>query len=378
MDRPQRLKILQVASHGDVTRGGAVQMTLLASGLEARGHEVHCVFNAPGKVVGARRDAPAPPELFDLTSWRDMVRFRAWVRRERFDVIHSHRDPALRFCFLATLGLRIPAFVTQRGTVYRLPRWGVVRRAFRSRKLDRVIAVAEAVRRALVEKDGLPSDKVSVVYGGYDPERFHRGVSGESVRREFGLADETPLVGIVGALVGKKGHADFFEAAAQIAGRLPAARFVVAGSGRPVRFDDLLTRLDLSDRVIFTGHRSDMPEVLAAINVLVCASTKGEGLTGALREAMAVGTPVVTTDVAGNIELVLHEKTGLVVPVGSPGAIAEAAVRLLSDRAAAARLSAAGEEHVRRLCLNSSRCERIEEVYREIIEGKGRIAGPRN
>jgi glycosyltransferase involved in cell wall biosynthesis len=370
MDRQQRLKILEVASHSNVTRGGAVQMILLARGLQDRGHEVHCVFNAPAKVAGEQRATPTQPHRFDLAGWRDMLRFRAWVRSERFDVIHSHRDTALRFCFLSTLGLRIPAFVTQRGTVYRLPRRGVVRWAFRSRKLDRVIAVAETVRQALIEREGLAPDKVSVVYGGYDPERFHRGVSGESVRREFGLAAETPLVGIVGALVGKKGHADFFEAAARVAERLPTARFVVVGSGKPARFGDLLKRLNLSDRVIFAGHRSDTPEVLAAINVLVCASTKGEGLTGVLREAMAVGTPVVTTDVGGNTELVLHEKTGLVVPVGSSAGIAEAAVRLLRHPDEAARLSAAGEEHVRRLCLNSSRCERIEGVYREIIEGK--------
>jgi glycosyltransferase involved in cell wall biosynthesis len=395
MNGQRRLKILQVASHSDVRRGGAVQMILLARGLKERGHEVECVFqemrgqvshfvprshSAAGLAVSERSEKPVPsfpevvadlsPRLFNLNRLSDLWRFRRWVREERFDVIHSHRDPALRFCFLATLGLDIPAFVTQRGTVYRLPRWGVVRWAFRSRKLDRVIAVSEAVRRALIEENGLRPEKVSVVYGGYDPERFHRGVSGEGVRREFGIADEVPLVGIVGALVGKKGHADFFEAAARVAAALPSARFLVVGGGKPARFGERLARLGLSDRVIFTGHRDDMPEVLAALDVLVCASTKGEGLTGSLREAMAVGTPVVTTDVAGNAELALHDKTGLVVPVSAPAAMAEAITRLLRDRDTAKRLSDAAEEHVRRLCLNSHRCEQIERIYREILAQK--------
>jgi glycosyltransferase involved in cell wall biosynthesis len=396
MDEKRPLKILQVASHSDATRGGAMQMILLARGLMERGHEVECVFHAGD--VGAQHAAPPQggtgilpvnghgqhahattaaaglsplqTRLFNLNRWTDMLRFRAWIRREGFDVIHSHRDPALRFCFLATLGLDVPAFVTQRGTVYRLPRWGIVRWAFRSRKLDRVIAVAEAVRRALIVNEGLAPEKVSVVYGGYDPERFHRGVSGDGVRREFALSPEVPLVGIVGALVGKKGHADFFEAAAQVVEMLPAARFLVVGGGKPDRFELTLTRLGLSERVIFTGYRSDMPEVLAALDVAVCASTKGEGLTGTLREAMAVGTPVVTTDVAGNTELVVHEETGLVVSIGASSAMAKAIVRLLKNRDEANGLSATAEEHVRQLCLNSRRCERVEQIYCEIIESK--------
>ena len=366
------LKILQVASHSGVKRGGAVQMILLCRGLRQRGHQVSCVFHRRKGSGGEplTEIADLSPRLFDLGRWADMVRFRAWLRGERFDVVHSHRDPALRFCFLAARGLDIPAFVTQRGTIYRLPRWGVVRRAFRSRKLDRVIAVAEAIRRALVERDGVAPGKVSVVYGGYDPERFHRTVSGDRVRGEFAVESEIPLVGIVGALINKKGHADFFEAAARVVEALPSARFLVVGRGKPARFARQLERLRLAPHVTFAGHRSDMPEVLAALNVLVCASTKGEGLTGALREAMAVGTPVVTTDVGGNTELVLHARTGLVVPVGAPGALAAAVVRLLKNPVEAARLRRAAEQRVHRLCLNSHRCERIEQIYREILARK--------
>jgi len=369
---PRRLKILQVASHSDTRRGGAVQMMLLARGLRRRGHEVACVFNRP---AGAPDRPPSgaedlEPRLFNLSSLGDMIRFRAWVRREGFDVIHSHRDPALKFSFLATLGIEVPAFVTQRGTVYPLPRWGVARWAFHSRKLDRVIAVAEAVRRALIENDGVDPAKISVVYGGYDPERFHRGVSGDGVRRELAVGSGVPLVGIVGALIGKKGHGDFFEAAALVVRALPEARFLVVGRGKPSRFDEQLRRLGIADRVIFMGHRSDMPEVLAAMDVLVCASRKGEGLTGALREAMAVGTPVVTTDVAGNAELVENEKTGLVVPIGDSKAMARAVVRLLENRKEAERLVRAAERRVGEMCENGRRCERIEKIYREIIEKK--------
>jgi len=385
------LKILQVASHSDLTRGGAVQMLLLARGLKERGHDVWCVFNRAEKAAShcpttpsptsaalrsetawAEQIAPLSGRLFNLGSLRDMLRFRAWVRSERFDVIHSHREPALRFCFLATLGFSVPAFVTQRGTVYRLPRWGVVRWAFRSPKLDRVIAVSEAVRRSLIANDGLAPDKVSVVYGGYDPQQFHRGIAGDRVRSEFGLDAQTQVVGIVGALIAKKGHADFFEAAARIAEAVLTARFLAIGPGKPERFAAMLEQLGLGERVIFAGYRSDIAEALAALDVLVCASTKGEGLTGAVREAMAVGTPVVTTDVGGNTELVEHERTGLVVPVGSPVDLARATLRLLGDSDEAARLADAAELCVRSLCLNSTRCERIEQIYVQIIEKWGR------
>jgi len=372
------LRILQLASHGDLQRGGAVQMVLLARGLRERGHHVATVWQhppgAPDAAFAAIEDLA--PRFFHVAGWRDLPRFRAFLRRERFDVIHSHRDPALRFAYLAATGLPVPAFVTQRGTVYAPPRWGFAGRAFRSRRLDRVIAVAEAVRRVLVERGGLAPDKVSVVYGGFDPARFHRGVSGEGVRREFGLNGATPVVGIIGALIAKKGHADFFAAAARIARALPEARFLVVGRGKPSRFADSLAQLGLADRVLFTGHRAEIAELLAAMSVLVCASVKGEGLTGTLREAMAVGTPVVTTDVAGNAELVRHEETGLLVPVGDPDALAAAVLRLVRRPEEAARFRDAADALIHRLCDNGRRCERIEAIYREIIDRKAAGAQP--
>jgi glycosyltransferase involved in cell wall biosynthesis len=348
-------------------------MVLLARGLRERGHHVEVVFHRPAR---AEEAVPAgvedlAPRFFDEGRWREIPRFRAFVRQGRFDVIHSHRDAALRFCYLATLGMEIPAVVTQRGTVYALPKWGIARWAFRSRKIDRVIAVAEAVKQALV-RDGVAAEKVSVVYGGYDPARFHPGVSGEAVRREFELGEATPVVGIVGALVAKKGHADFFEAAHRVSKAMPDVRFLVVGRGKPSRFAEPLVALGLAEHVIFTGHRDDIAPIYKALDVLVCASTKGEGLTGTLREAMAVGTPVVTTDVAGNTEIVRHGETGLVVPTGAPAALADAIVRLLRDRDEAGRLGRAGEAFIRALCINSERCRRVEEIYREIIAGKSK------
>lgn len=374
---PSRLRILQVASHAKVARGGAVQMLGLARELSRRGHAVHCVVHHPaGQPRSVQEDfaelfeAGLSVTAFDQDRWRDVLRFRRSLRRQPCDVIHAHRDRALAFAFLATHGMARPVLVANRGTTGPLKRWTWARRAFHSPRVGAVIAVSEAVKRALTESEGLDPARVHVVYGSVDLERFHPAVDGGGVRAEIGIGPDVPLITLAAALVPKKGHADFVRMIPHVTAALPGAHFLWVGEGRPAVFEEMTQGLEQRERLHWLGHRDDMPEVLAASSVVLCCSTHGEGLTGTLREALAVGRPVVTTGVSGNTEIVRPGETGLVVPPGDPEAMARAVIDTLNDPEAARRRTEAGRAWVLAECSEQVRADRVEAIYRRALASR--------
>jgi glycosyltransferase involved in cell wall biosynthesis len=219
--------------------------------------------------------------------------------------------------------------------------------------------------------DGIPAGNVEVVYGSFDPERFDPEVSGDAMREKWQVAGETPLVGLVGSLkTPKKGHPVLLEAAALLKEKRPDLRFVLVGEGDPEPLQSMAASLGIRDRVIFAGFTEDVPAALAALDVVVCASLRGEGLTGALREALAMARPVISSDVAGNRELVIDGRTGLLVPPGDPAALAEAMDRMLGCEAMARDCAANGRERVLELCTEEKRADRVEEIYRELLAAR--------
>jgi glycosyltransferase involved in cell wall biosynthesis len=212
-----------------------------------------------------------------------------------------------------------------------------------------------------------------VVYGSFDPERFYPQVSGDGMRRAWQAPSHFPLVGLVGSLkTPKKGHPVLLEAAALLRDKHPDLRFVLVGEGNPEVLQAMASTLGVSDRVIFAGFTEDIPAALAAFDIVVCASLRGEGLTGAVREALAMGRPVISSDVAGNRELVIHKRTGLLVPPGDPAALADAIGRMLGDPELAREFAVRGRELVLELCTEDKRAARVESIYRQLLAASNR------
>jgi glycosyltransferase involved in cell wall biosynthesis len=187
-----------------------------------------------------------------------------------------------------------------------------------------VIYTSEADR----EEDG--REPSHVIQLGVDVERF--------ARAKPALTAGRPIVGTVGRLAEQKDHETLLE----VAKLVPQAQFVIAGDG------ELRARLEqrASENVQFTGWRNDIPELLASFDVYVQPSLF-EGLCVAVLEAQAAEVPVVGTPVGGMRDTVLHEETGLVVPVGDARALAAAVERLLDDQELASRLANEAARRVR-------------------------------
>ncbi len=329
--------------------GGQEKRILLeAGGLIERGHEVLLVGQPNGELAKEARAAGVPFEPMCMRSSCDLTALRrllGLLRKRRPSLVHTHssKDSWLGGVAGRMLGLpvvrtrhvSIPVSAHGLNWVYRFP--------------HRIMTTAEFIRKILVDARACAPERVSVLPTGVDFRRFHEGVTGEGFRREMGLAADTPAVGIVAQLRGSKGHGDFLAAARALRDEGCKARFFIAGSGpRREEYEGEAKRLGLlNETVVFLGYRSDVPEIMAALDVLVMASTRTEGIPQVALQGMAMGLPVVGTDIGGIPEVLKPSGAGVVVPAHDPEALAGGIRALLDEPERREAMGRAGRAYVR-------------------------------
>jgi glycosyltransferase involved in cell wall biosynthesis len=224
---------------------------------------------------------------------------------------------------------------------------------------------AAAVADVLRTRERVDPGRIDVIPTGIDLARFEPRPRDHAFRTAHGLGDE-PLLVCVGRLDRYKGHDHLIEAFAALARARPRARLLLVGDGR---FRDVLTataqRAGLGDRVCFAGALGDVRPALAAADVFVQASDE-EGLPGAVLEAMAMGLPVVATDVGGTREAVDDGVTGLLVPARDAAALAAAVLRLLDDPGLAARFASFARKRAAEEFSSERELALTEDVYRRL------------
>jgi glycosyltransferase involved in cell wall biosynthesis len=276
-------------------------------------------------------------------------RLAAVARRAKADVIHTN---GMKAHLLGGLAGRL-AGVPVLWHLHEFPPEGWAGRVFRSAAgylpallLANSEAVADTVRPRA--RAGVP---VTTLLNPVDVERYHPGITGDQIRRELGIGDGVPLIGMVAHMTPWKGHALFLEIASLVAKTLPRARFLVVGGsiyetvghgGYAEALRRQATALGLSGRVTFLGVRDDVPEILAGLDVLVHSPIAPEPFGLVLAEAMAAGRPVVASRCGGIPEVVEDQVTGVLVAPGNAEAFAAEVVSLLRDPVLRRELGAAG------------------------------------
>jgi glycosyltransferase involved in cell wall biosynthesis len=218
------------------------------------------------------------------------------------------------------------------------------------RLADCVLVNADAVRQWLID-DGYDESRIVVIPNGVDLSRFEQLPDRRQLRHELGLPADTPLIGVVSRLTPLKGIEQFLEAAGTLTRAYPTARFLIVGETAPTEgaylesLRALATRHGLDQSVMFTGRRSDVPAVLASLDVSVMPSLN-EALSNVVLESMAAAAPTVATRVGGTPEAVVDGVSGVLVAPGDAGALAVAIAGLLDDPARAAALGRAARQTV--------------------------------
>lgn len=225
----------------------------------------------------------------------------------------------------------------------------------------------------------MPSDRIDVLPPGVDTERFRPGIDGSAVRTDAGVSPDAPLVSLIARFQDVKGHDVFQAMARRVAAAIPEARFVVAGENvhgqsaddtykariLAAHHDDPLLR----ERLVYLGFRPDAERVIAASDVVVCASQfESYGMVNV--EAMACGVPVVSTRRGGPSETVVNGETGYLVDAGDDAALAERTITLLRDPALRKRMGAAGRARVEARFAAEVMARRFDEKMKALIDTK--------
>ena len=234
-----------------------------------------------------------------------------------------------------------------------------------------MIAAADFIKNHLVAVANIPESRVEVVGEGVDLGEFHPGVDGSVFRKEFGIAEEAIVFGLVSMIRGEKGYNHFVNAAAKVLEKYPSARFVIAGDGEIGRVEKLRKKIlemfpQQPSPVMLVGYREDVPKVMAAIDVLVLPS-KQEAQSLVIPQAFATGKPVIASNVGGIPENVRDGVNGFLVSPGDEKGLAAAMEQLAASPDLRKRFGAAGLELARRELSFDLKMDSLLSIYRKAI-----------
>ena len=215
-----------------------------------------------------------------------------------------------------------------------------------ARYTDALVAACEGQKAIALQCGLLPPERISVIPNGINSDEFSVPVDREAIRRELGVPPEAPLVGTVAALSPQKGLDYLIRAAAAVRRERPETHFLLVGEGvLRGSLERLAKSLGVAEGIHFAGARTDVPRVLAALDLFVLPSL-WEGLPYALLEAGAAGLPVIATDIPGNCEVIRRGETGYLAKAADA---LDLTVRLFEalDDPASATVAAALQQLVR-------------------------------
>ncbi len=355
-------------------RGGEQQIVYLLRGLRDRGLRAEAVCR-PGSPLARRarsigatvHEVPVRFELDPLAA----LRLARLARRRGFNILHAHTAHAHGIVWVARhlfpAGYRV---VVHRRTEFPPGKgaFGLARIKYRF-GVEAYIAISNRMKEILVEA-GIKPWRVFPVRSATDPQRFVHTQPDFELRRKLGIPHDACVVGNIAYLVPHKDHANLLKAASIAIREVPNLWVVIVGTG-PLR-ERIVRRaqeLGLSERLVLTGFRNDIPQLIRMFDVFALSSSE-EGICSTLLDVMASGRPIVATDAAGVREAVLDSESGIVVPVKDPEALAAGVVRMVRNPQMARRMVAKGRERALRHFNVDALTEKTLAVYRRVLAGQ--------
>ncbi len=364
-----RVRVLEVMATG--TNGGAQEHVYsLVTRLNPECYEVRVVSLSHGSSVRRLQKAGINVSVIDEPD--DRLAVRALADSAAFfqpEIVHNHMYRAeivgtRAALLLGEKGCRRPAVIS---TVHSSRiRCIEDRQALRQLTplMDRLIVVSQAIEHK-VREEGRFGVPVSLIYNGVDLQRYNHQQPCCTLHEEYLIPEDAPIVGVVARLEAEKGHRTLIDAWPEVVAAVPNAWLLVIGEGSERdALEAEAASLGVSERIVFTGRREDVPAVTAALDVAVLPSYReAQGLS--VLEAMALGRPVIASKVGGIPEMIEDGVTGLLVPPNDCDALAGAIIRLLTDHPLADMIGKRGHDMVHdRFCIELM-VESIESIYDE-------------
>lgn len=364
------MKILYIDTE-NFWRGGQEQLFSLICGMMQAGHEI--ILASPASAPLSERVSRLGIETvhfdqrmeFSLSAFRQLYTL---IKNRGVDVVHFN-TPIPVFAggipsyLLSLSGGKKPVTICSRRVNFplksRLSRWKY------NYMVDRILTVSESISRTLVN-NGVRPDLVETVYEGIDTEWID-----EQKPSALPFPEDCLVVGTVAHLSQEKGHEDILKAVSLIRHRCPETRYVFVGEGlMRGKLEAIARNLKVADIVHFTGFRKDSEALMKNFDIF-CLPSLSEGLSSAIMSAMACSLPVISTNVGGIPELVIHGETGLLSEPSSPEQLAASLYRLLTSPEERVRFGKKGREIVETRFTIKHKLERTEYYYNLLVSPKG-------
>ncbi|MDP2922658.1 MAG: glycosyltransferase family 4 protein [Candidatus Omnitrophota bacterium] len=373
------LKILYVSSTAHLG-GGEVSLLNMLKGLDKRYFLPLAVAPSKGVLLDRLKAQNIEVKVIELMEFSrkhwlsflfSVFKLAAIIKREKIKLVHANSIYIAEQSFFAAKLVGVPCICHVRDLV---PVLGAGKlRSFAFKKMQRLIAISEAVKKDLVEKLHIPENKVIRIYNGVNTQEFSPDICGDKFRSEFNLGSKK-LVGMIGRFSPEKGQETFLKTAAAVVKQYSEVNFIIVGDaklGSETFRDEMVSlskKLGLQDNVIFTGFRDDLALVLAALDILVVPS-QAEPFGRVIIEAFACGTPVIASNSGATSELI-SDKCGILFTPNNVKELAGQIECLLRNNLEAQSMAKAAREVVEKNFSIENHVYAIEKLYREIIDKK--------
>ena len=368
--RPVVLQVLHTLEVG----GAEVLAARLARRLQDRFHFVFACLDGLGTLGAQLQQEGFTVKVLGRKPGIDLhcVRRLAQLAEDhQARLIHAHQyTPFFYSRAPGWAGRRVPVLFTEHGRVHPdLPnRKRIVFNRLFLRDCDRVVAVGESVKRALIANEGIPAGRIQVIYNGVRLADFsHDSHERNKVRSELAIGMHAPVAIQVARLDYLKDHLTAVRTAERVRQSRPDFQLLLVGEGpERAKIEEEVRARNLSDTVRLLGLRTDVQRLLCAADLFLLTSIS-EGIPVTLIEAMSARLPVISTNVGGVEEVVVPGQTGWTAPAGDDPQLAESLLCLLADREEARTFGEVGRRRAEELFSEQQMHDAYAALYREML-----------
>ena len=339
-----------------------------------------CVFESAGALIPEFEKNGIEVFILNKRKIFDVLlpfKLACLLKRLNVNIVHTHNQSAWLYGGIATKLSGKTLIHTEHTTVdsheYLNKHWLLIERIL-ALFTAQITTVSKSVKDFMVKNEGIKAEKIMVVYNGVAPETYQITVDIAQKKSSMGISKNDFVVGNVSRLVRNKDHENLLKAFKLMTEKIDNIKLLLIGSG-PLKPElvKVAESLEIADKIIFTGNRRDVPEILKIIDVFVLSSIR-EGFPVVLLEAMSSGLPIVTTDVDGNGELVIDEENGYVVEARNSAALADATLRILNNKQVSQEMSNKNVLRINARFTFDMMLENYEKIYNKVDEMRQRIS----
>jgi glycosyltransferase involved in cell wall biosynthesis len=358
------LNVIQVVE--DLKIGGlerVIENFVLHADTEEFSMSVLCLSKG-GAIADALRTAGRDVDILDIRNYHSplsVARVVQWLKKKKADIVHTHGYPAGVLGRVAAIIAGSPCIIHHVHSTYlELNRRHHSMEKLLSRFSRRIICCSESVKHFVRDRENIAHDKLTVLYNGVAEPRSMDRQSGAELRSTLGIPEGSPVVGCVASLTRHKGYRYLLEAFKETG---DAVLLIIGDGPERKELEQLSRDLEISNRVIFAGHKMDVSPYVHIMDIAVLPSSEREGLGISIIEAMALSKPVIATAVGGLPEVVEDGRTGILVKPKHSSSLATALHKLLASPHLRKDMGARGKKRYEKMFSLHEMIKKLEDIY---------------